>query len=239
MTIKERARAGAGAGLGNGVNVSNAAAHSPTGASTQATRRFDDREFQINKPRHDEPEQIWQVFLITHKSGQGENAWLGPAELARYNRDPDLFAAQYFGCASVEEYHEWVECSGHPRCGELTKSGKPCNGRIGPDPIRSVAEWREWHRSAPCVKHGGDPINACGEPPPRERRRGRYPVRDASRRCEALVPPPDHWNERPWQWGEHQCGLSGPHTRDGRRVCHIHLVKTPIAYVDSDKGGQP
>src|SRR4051812_26093523 len=109
----------------------------------------------LNRPVT-EPDLIWQAFLLTGANGQGENYWLDEDEVARYNADPDGFAAKHFGFDDVDDYREWVVCNGAPLCSERTKSGKPCARRIG-DPLNHPPrDWLTFHRSRPCQKHGGE-----------------------------------------------------------------------------------
>jgi len=98
-----------------------------------------------------EPEQIWSVYLVTRRDGCGQNVYLGDDEIARYNADPDGFAANHFGFENVEDYREWVETSNAALCSERTKNGKLCGNSIGMTYKPEV--WRERHRSGPCFLH--------------------------------------------------------------------------------------
>jgi hypothetical protein len=68
-------------------------------------------------------------------------------QAARWQADPDLCAARYFGL-SVEEYREWVvETDGTPLCGARTKSGHLCRNaaRYG---SFDAETWKRLHRRA-------------------------------------------------------------------------------------------
>ena len=55
----------------------------------------------------------------------GESIPASPEEVLRYIEDHDLFAARYHG-VSREDYLEWLDAYGVPRCSAMTRSGKPC-----------------------------------------------------------------------------------------------------------------
>jgi hypothetical protein len=199
------------------------------------------RSHQICKAKINEPVDLADATWIVEFDGPCGTAdgthSLGRDEVEQYNADPDLFAAKALGFATADEYREWVECNGAPLCGERTKSGKLCRNQIGRIQ-QSPDNWREHHRSRACASHGGE-----AEPPPPtrppSRSESKYPVAD-DRRCEALAHPPDYWNRQAWQWGEHRCGNYGSLVRDGRRVCHAHLVQEQIRYAatSTNEGGE-
>jgi hypothetical protein len=93
---------------------------------------------------------------------------LGSAEqLARYNSDPDGWAAAYFGLTR-EQYYEWVTSEGSALCGHAG-----CNNKI-PGPMqREADEWKQLHRHALCKRHAPPALNrrgGCGPPTSRPRR---------------------------------------------------------------------
>lgn len=198
------------------------------------------RRQPINEPATKYVEVIWSAYLLTGKNGQGENYdFSDKDEVATYNADPDGFAAKHFGFDDVDDYREWVACSGVPLCSERTKAGKVCANSIGQALHYSPREWLAFHRSEPCHKHGGAapgegqmPPSAQTEPrPPGYSRKRRYPPPE-HRRCEVIVKPPSFWNGQAWQWGSHRCGLSGTFQRNGHRVCRVHRDCGVVAFVD-------
>jgi hypothetical protein len=113
------------------------------------------RPIPLNKPI-DPDDYVYVVELAC----VGEN-WdpapgevhLSPALMRRYNRDPDLFAAQYFEFTSVETYREWIECKGVAYCGAVTRSGFcKCPTSDLASPLNAAA-WRKRHREHLCTLH--------------------------------------------------------------------------------------
>ena len=96
-------------------------------------------------------ETLHSVWLISRRDGFGETVYLEEEDVARYKADPDLFAAQHYGFATVDEYREWVAADNAALCSERTKSGKLCGKSIGK--CHGLDEWRSRHRSAPCSVH--------------------------------------------------------------------------------------
>jgi hypothetical protein len=70
-----------------------------------------------------------------------------------YRRDPDGFAAAYFGLTR-DDYREWLELDGGALCGATTKAGKLCSHMVSKTQL-SAREWKERHRSEYCTTHGG------------------------------------------------------------------------------------
>src|SRR5262245_132137 len=58
----------------------------------------------INEPCHEPPR--WEIPL-PGADGGGSTVFLSADQLARYNADPDGYAAKYFGL-SLEEYYTYV-----------------------------------------------------------------------------------------------------------------------------------
>jgi hypothetical protein len=172
----------------------------------------------INEPIN--PTDVTYIVCLRTVGG-GETLFLGRRELDQYNRDPDAFAARHFGLKDVAEYHEWIASNGTSLCSERMRNGKLCSNQIGMRHERGLQYWREHHRTEPCRSHGGDERE---KPPPRWL--GRYPVA-ADRRCEALT--------RSQDTCDHQCGLSGTHVRDGRRVCHMHRDCADVDFIDGGR----
>jgi hypothetical protein len=100
----------------------------------------------FNSPKSDDERSI----CLARPRG-GETIHLRAAEVECYNRDPDGFAAEYFGLTK-DEYREWVVQGGHALCGAYTKAGKPCRNFVsghGTEP----REWKAAHRNAVCGSH--------------------------------------------------------------------------------------
>ena len=99
--------------------------------------------------RHSPDDCIYHVGIASAYGGG--NLYLNRKELDEYNRDPDGYAAAYFGFETSAEYREWIRCDGAALCSERTKSGQLCRTSIGRcyDP----REWLEKHRSRPCSIH--------------------------------------------------------------------------------------
>jgi hypothetical protein len=94
-----------------------------------------------------------EVYLvcIAHYCG-GETIDLGSAEeLARYNSDPDGWAAAYYGLTR-EQYHEWIALEGMALCGHAG-----CNNRVPGRMAHDADRWKQVHRHAGCKYHGGLP----------------------------------------------------------------------------------
>jgi hypothetical protein len=81
-----------------------------------------------------------------------EEVYITEEQAARWQADPDLCAARYFGL-SVEEYREWVvETFGTPLCGARTKSGHLCRN-IARSGSFDAETWKRLHRRATCHSH--------------------------------------------------------------------------------------
>ena len=96
----------------------------------------------------------WTVFYanIREPGGFAETI-LGETaeEAAIFDANPDAWAANHYG-VTVEQYREWLDCHGLPRCGAKTKAGKLCSQVIARellDALEFVAE----HRTHYCNIH--------------------------------------------------------------------------------------
>jgi len=76
---------------------------------------------------------------------------LDEEEVAAYDADPDLWAADYFGL-TLEQYREWIRTDGTPLCGATTKAGKPCPVPLGPVQ-QQITPWLALHRNGLCCAH--------------------------------------------------------------------------------------
>lgn len=72
-------------------------------------------------------------------------------EAAEYDRDPDAWAAQYFGITK-NEYSEWVECHGLPRCAHIKRNGGRCQAVVGKCQ-RNPRLFFQMHRKCLCRVH--------------------------------------------------------------------------------------
>lgn len=114
----------------------------------------------INEP---EPVAPNDYLLCISRPGGGETIYVGQDEIDRYNADPDLFAAKYYGFATSDEYREWIETDGTARCSERTRAGKLCSNPNGGGSQLDAKEWRARHRSRACSTHGGLADEMIGE----------------------------------------------------------------------------
>jgi hypothetical protein len=76
---------------------------------------------------------------------------LDEEEVAAYDADRDLWAADYFGL-TPEQYREWIFTDGTPLCGATTKAGKPCPVPLG-SIQQNVRPWLALHRNGLCSAH--------------------------------------------------------------------------------------
>jgi hypothetical protein len=93
----------------------------------------------------------WIEVPVAHRSSTG-NFYVRVGDIDRYNADPDLFVACYFGFKTVDEYREWVALWGAALCSERTRSGRLCRNAVT-GYTESAEEWRARHRAAPCAVH--------------------------------------------------------------------------------------
>jgi hypothetical protein len=95
-----------------------------------------------------------EVFIASIAApGGGRDLYLSPDEAARFDADPDLFAAKYFELAKAE-YREWIETDGTPFCGGETRLRRPCRARVG-RPQQNPCDWKRLHRACLCRAHDG------------------------------------------------------------------------------------
>jgi len=99
----------------------------------------------LNKPAT----ALWAACLAC--PGGAETIYLDGVEAAKYNADPDGYAAKHFGLSLVE-YLEWVRLDGEPYCAAITKGGFPCRNLCGPAQSRAL-EWKALHRKDYCGVH--------------------------------------------------------------------------------------
>ena len=68
--------------------------------------------------------------------------------------DRDAGAAKCLG-VTLDEYHEWIESGGGPRCGALTKSGKRCRNPVSGGIHMPIEKWKSLNGDR-CAVHGGE-----------------------------------------------------------------------------------
>jgi hypothetical protein len=104
----------------------------------------------LNGPSRWEEEIGYCAGLCIPGGSTGIPLW-NEEEVAAYDADPDLFAADYFGL-TLDEYREWIRTDGTPLCGAITKAGKPCPVALGPMQ-RELGPWLALHRNGLCSAH--------------------------------------------------------------------------------------
>lgn len=91
------------------------------------------------------------------ETGQG---WLTSVDdVIFYMTDPERFAASFYGFTCINDYREWVETDGIPRCGGATKRGTLCSNAVpgyGSGCLK-VDDWIKLHRTGRCSKHRDEP----------------------------------------------------------------------------------
>lgn len=92
------------------------------------------------------------IICLVHPCG-GETIHLRADEVEPYNRDPDGFAAEYFGLTK-REYREWVIQEGHALCGAHTKAGRLCRNFVTKHGSEA-SEWKAANRTEFCSSHRG------------------------------------------------------------------------------------
>jgi len=67
------------------------------------------------------------ISFLSHVPSPGGSTAvvLEPDDVLRFIQDRDAFAAQYFG-VTRQQYLDWVETDGAPRCGATTTKGTRC-----------------------------------------------------------------------------------------------------------------
>lgn len=93
---------------------------------------------------------IWIANVATPRGG--EDLHLDQEEAAKYNADPDAYAARHFGLSKVE-YLQWLDLEGSPACGHRTAGGDLCRNRTGGFQL-AASEWKARHRKFFCAAHG-------------------------------------------------------------------------------------
>ena len=92
---------------------------------------------------------FWAACLAC--PGGAKTIHLDAVEAAKYNADPDGYAAKHFGL-SLADYLEWVRLDGEPYCASPTASGRLCRNLCGPTQSPAL-QWKELHRHGCCGTH--------------------------------------------------------------------------------------
>lgn len=71
------------------------------------------------------------TYVCLAQPGGGDTLSISGPDLKRFKRDPDLFAARYFGLEKAA-YREWVETDGTPLCAAITRRKTLCRNAVGP-----------------------------------------------------------------------------------------------------------
>ncbi len=89
-------------------------------------------------------------IALAHPFG-GEAIAISLRDLEKYNNDPDGYAAKHFGLTR-DEYKEWIELDGKPRCGAQTRAGQFCKSALS-GMMGDSREWLGIHRQEYCRSH--------------------------------------------------------------------------------------
>jgi hypothetical protein len=92
----------------------------------------------------------WRIEIAV--PGGCHTFYLDASEVAQFNADPDLYAAEMHDLTKVE-YLQWIDLDGVPLCGHRTRGGDLCRNIIGPSQ-QKAAKWKTVHRKGRCAVHG-------------------------------------------------------------------------------------
>lgn len=98
-----------------------------------------------NKPA----EPIWVAFIAV--PGGANRLHLDEREAAKFNSDPDGYAAKEVDLSKVE-YLQWIDTDGAALCGHRTKGGDLCRNLVSRIQL-SAKEWKAKHRTGLCATH--------------------------------------------------------------------------------------
>lgn len=86
--------------------------------------------------------------------GGNRSLTLAAHELETFCNDPEGFFALKHG-VTIDEYRQWVETDGTPRCGAKTSKGKRCGNVVSGGIQMSLERWLE-EDGGFCAVHGGE-----------------------------------------------------------------------------------
>lgn len=111
---------------------------------------------KIDSPHLKALEEAGIKFYVegTPVPGGAKTFFVTAEDLSLYLEDKDEFAAKQFG-VPVEDYLEWVETEGTPRCGAKTAKGKRCKNFVSGGIHMNIHTWRELDGGY-CAVHGGE-----------------------------------------------------------------------------------
>ena len=89
---------------------------------------------------------------VEHPCG-GVSFELEVGDLEAYCRDPEALYALQQG-ATKEEYRQWIETQGTPRCGALNKKGERCGNVVSGGIQMELQHWLQ-EDGGFCAVHGG------------------------------------------------------------------------------------
>lgn len=98
-------------------------------------------------------ETIVSVCIL--RPGGGETVILDDDEMIAYIRDPDGWAANYYGLSKVD-YIEWTTLDGAAMCRGRTANGDPCRNLTGGSQLEA-SDWKAAHRKKACKIHSRQP----------------------------------------------------------------------------------
>jgi len=96
------------------------------------------------------------ISFVTYVRAPGGSATISlePDDVFAFVQDRDAFAAKHFG-VTRQQYLDWVETDGAPRCGATTKKGTRCQNSVRGGIQRTIEEWVHLDGGY-CPVHGGE-----------------------------------------------------------------------------------
>ena len=99
-----------------------------------------------------EAAQLEIIGNVAHPCG-GQSFHLEVSDLEAYCKDPEACYALMHG-ATKQEYLQWVETLGTPRCGALNKKGRRCGNFVSGGIQLELNDWLQ-EDGGFCAIHGG------------------------------------------------------------------------------------
>lgn len=84
----------------------------------------------------------------------GSTVVLEPSDVGAFLRDRDQWVADSLG-VSKQQYLDWIESGGTPRCGATTKEGHRCKNYVSGGIQRDIDDWVRLEGGY-CAVHGGE-----------------------------------------------------------------------------------
>lgn len=98
------------------------------------------------------PEGSWVELTLTHPSGSATTL-VAPTLVESIASAPEGFIEKHFGL-SYEQYLDWLDNAGAPRCAQLKNDGQRCKNNIGGRAIKSPKQFLALNGGT-CSVHGG------------------------------------------------------------------------------------